>query len=71
MNLPKTFTLGINLKIRNIKTDKLNMFVNILLLKTCWRETLIYLIQPCIVKFSHYYYGDICQLLNSYNFLGV
>ena len=32
---------------------------------------IFYHIQPCIVKFSQYYGGDICQLLNSYNFLGV
>ena len=69
MNLPKTFTVGIDLELWKIKTDKLYMFVNVLILKTWWRSTLIYLIQLCIVKFTKYYGGNICQLRYSYNFL--
>ena len=71
LNLPETFTLGINLKLQKIKTDKLNMFVKVLILNRWRRETLIYIIQPWIVKFLQYYGGDICTFFNSYNFLSV
>ena len=32
-----------------IKTDKLKMFVRVLILKTCWWETILYFIQPSII----------------------
>ena len=40
--LPKTFTIGIKLKLRKIKTKKLKMIVKVLILKTCWHNTILY-----------------------------
>ena len=33
--LPETFTLGIKLKLRKIKTEKLKMIVRVVIIKTC------------------------------------
>ena len=33
--LPKTFTLGIKLKLRKIQTEKLKMIVRVVIIKTC------------------------------------
>ena len=33
--LPKTFTLGIKLKLRKIKTEKLEIIIVVVILKTC------------------------------------
>ena len=33
--LPKTFTLGIKLKLRNVQTEKLKMIVRVVIIQTC------------------------------------
>ena len=33
--LPETFTLGIKLRLRKIKTEKLKMIVRVVIIKTC------------------------------------
>ena len=35
LELPETFTLGIKLKVRKNKTEKLNVIVRVLIHKTC------------------------------------
>ena len=52
--LPITFTLGIKLKLRKYKTEKLKLIVRVLILKT-----IFYLIQSCVVMFSQLYGGII------------